>query len=186
MSLGARWWELVHAHSAGRPWPTGDPLLADTPLRHKHQSSVRPRGVVVAPPRVALGGLSLLAPDRVSCRIVGDFRFRHSGACSPLPGQLARPRWFAECSPGSPSPEIRALRGDGCCAPDATSVAKAVSEDCPLELGGARRSSLRSRGLSWRCSACPQGERMSPANLLIAVRPRVRRSWFGPCLAARG
>jgi len=48
-----------------------------------------------------------ISPDRVSCRIVGDFRFRHSGACSPLPGQLARQRWLAECSLGSPSPEIR-------------------------------------------------------------------------------
>src|SRR5690348_3504041 len=35
---------LHTVYSAGRPWPTGDPLLADTPLRHKHQSSVRPRG----------------------------------------------------------------------------------------------------------------------------------------------
>ena len=51
------------------------------------------------------------SPDRVSCRIVGDFGFRHSGACSPLHGQLARQRWFAECSPGSASPEIRASQG---------------------------------------------------------------------------
>ena len=119
------------------------------------------------------------SPDRVSCRFVGDFGFRHSGACSPLHGQLARQRWFAECSPGRPAPRSAQLRSAVRRAAITAAEPRQVFLAQPASASSRGCRSLRSASARTRVSSLP-ATRVSWTSKQPAVRaapPTARRAW---------